>query len=250
MQAGLYIAFTGARAAEKKIEQIANNLANASSVGYKQDLSAEAGVLPLAIAAGPDRVSITGESPGAKLLYSTPSVQYPDLSPGPVKATGNPFDLSIDGDGYFTVMTKSGPRLTRAGSFRVDVDGDLATASGEKLLGGGGPIRVSAGTLSVGEDGQVMVDGAAVDTLRIQKAADPKSLRKVGRNLFEVPAGAAVQPAGSEVRIHQGSLEESNVAAVAGMTEMVEASRMFEAYAKMVSTISELNSKANELGRV
>ncbi len=247
----MYIAYTGARVAEKRMEQLANNLANASSVGYKQDKSSDAGVVPLTVGMEPEVFVATGEDPAGMLLYSTPSAQYVDLSPGPVRPTGNPLDLSLDGDGFFTVMTAAGPRLTRAGNFRIDAAGELATASGEKVLGNAGPIRVDAGVLAVGEDGQVSVDGVVVDTLKIQKAAKPLLLKKEAGVLFDAPPEAGLAPAGAGTRVHQGSLEESNVSAVQGMTEMVEASRMFEAYAKMMSAISELNSKATaDLGRV
>lgn len=255
MQAGLYIAYTGARAAEKKMEQIANNLANSSSAGYKQDKSVEGGVeaamLPLLLSADPEAALVTGEPPGGKLLYSTPIAQYVDVSPGPMNATGNPLDLAIDGEGFFTVATPAGERLTRAGNFHVDAQGDLVTVSGEKVLGGGGPIRVGEGSVFVAGDGQVMVDGAPVDTLRIQKVADPLTLVKEGKNLFSVTPGTALLPAGADTRIMAGMIEGSNVSMMQGMTEMVNASRMFEAYMKMMSTVSELNAKAaSDLGRV
>jgi len=250
LQAGMYIAYTGARAAERKMEQVANNLANASSAGYKQDKSVDKGVVPLAFSAGRDRVSLSGEAPGAQLLYRTVGAQYIDFTPGPTRATGNPLDLAIDGDAFFTVATPRGERLTRAGNFRVDASGNLVTPSGEKVLGNGGPIRVGEGTVAVGRDGGVSVDGAVVDTLKLRKVADPQRLVKTGNGLFEAPGDLPLLPAGPDVAVHQGFLEESNVAAVQGMTEMIEASRMFDAYMKMISTISDINAKAsNDLGR-
>lgn len=247
----MYIAYTGARTAERKMEQVANNLANASSVGYKQDKSVDKGVVPLAFSVGQDRVSISGEAPGAPLLYRTVGAQYIDFSPGPMRATGNPLDLAIDGDAFFTVATPRGERLTRAGNFRVDASGNLVTASGEKVLGNGGAIRVGEGTLTVGRDGQVSVDGAVVDTLKLRKVSDPQRLVKTGNSLFEAPKDPPPLPAGRDVVVHQGFLEESNAAAVQGMTEMIEASRMFDAYMKMITTISDINAKAsNDLGRV
>ncbi len=246
----MYIAYTGARNAERKMEQVANNLANVSSAGYKQDKSVDQGVVPLVFAAGPDQASLSGATPGAPLLYRTTGAQYVDFSPGPMRATGNPFDVALDGDAFFTVASSGGERLTRAGNFRVDAAGNLVTPSGEKVLGNGGPIHVGEGTVTVGRDGQVSVDGAAVDTLKLRKVADPRRLVKTGNNLFESPPGLPLLPAGQDVTVNQGFLEESNAAAVQGMTEMIEASRMFEAYMKMMTTISELAAKAsNDLGR-
>lgn len=251
MQAGMYIAYTGARAAEKKLEQVANNLANISSAGYKQDRSVDAGVVPAASVAGPDRLSLSGETGGARLLYSTPASQYIDLSPGAMRPTGNPTDLAIEGEGFFTVRTPQGDRLTRAGNFRIDAAGDLATVDGGKVLGTNGPIRIGEGKLGVTAEGQVTVDGAVVDTLRIQKPADPSVLRKEGHSLFAFPSDTRLLPASADSRIQQGTLEEANVSPMAGMSEMIEASRMFDAYMKMMTTISELNGKAsNDLGRV
>lgn len=247
----MYIAYTGARNAERKLEQIAQNLANVSSAGYKQDKSVDKGVVPMTFFVGRDEVSITGEVSDTALLYSTPAIEYVDFSPGPMRATGNPFDLALDGDAFFTVATPRGERLTRAGNFRVDGAGNLATPSGEKVLGNGGPIRVGEGVLTVGRDGQLSVDGAVVDTLKLRKAADPGRLVKTGNSLFEAPKDLALLPAGQDVTVNQGFIEESNSGAVQGMTEMIEASRMFEAYVKMMTTISELTAKAtNDLGRV
>ncbi len=247
----MYIAYTGARTAERKIEQIAQNLANASSAGYKQDKSVDKGVVPMAFFVGKDQVSITGDVSDAALLYSTPAIEYVDFSPGPMRSTGNPLDLAVDGDAFFAVSTPGGERLTRAGNFRVDGAGNLATPSGEKVLGSGGPIHVGEGTLTVGRDGQVSVDGAVVDTLKLLRVADPQRLVKTGNSLFVAPQDLPLLPAGQDVTVNQGFLEESNAAPVQGMTEMIEASRMFEAYMKMINTISELAAKAsNDLGRV
>ncbi len=251
VQAGMYIAYTGARAAEKRLDQVANNLANISSVGYKQDKSVDSGVVPAASLAGTDRTSLSGETTGAQLLYSTPATQYTDFGPGPLRPTGNSTDMSIEGDGYFTIQTKGGTRLTRAGNFRLDAAGDLATPDGGKVLGANGPIHIGEGALGVTAEGTVTVAGAVVDKLRIQKPGDPAAMKKEGHSLFIVPQGTPLLPADSNVRIQQGSIEEANVSPVAGMAEMVEASRMFDAYMKMMTTISEMTSKAStDLGRV
>ena len=251
MQEGMYIAYTGARNAERKLELIAQNLANASSAGYKQDKSVDKGVVPMTFFVGSGEVSDTGTLSENALLYSTPAIEYVDFSPGPMRATGNPLDVALDGDAFFAVQGLQGERLTRAGNFRVDGAGNLVTPSGEKVLGNSGPIRVGEGALTVGRDGQVSVDGAVVDTLKLRKVADPQRLVKTGNSLFGAPPDLPLLPAGQDVTVNQGFIEESNVGAVQGMTEMIEASRMFEAYMKMMTTISELAAKAStDLGRV
>lgn len=251
MQAGLYIAYTGARANEKRMDQVANNLANISSIGFKQDKSYDSGITPAASLAAGGQPSSPGETAGAQLLYAAPAGLYTDFSPGPLRPTGKQTDLSIEGDAFFTVQTERGIRLTRAGNFRLDAVGDLATFDGGKVLGANGPIHVGEGEFVVTDQGDVTVAGAVVDRLRLQKPADLTVLKKEGHGLFSFPEGTPLEPAGANLRIQQGSLEEANVTPMSGMSEVVESSRMFDAYMKMITTISELNSKAsNDLGRV
>lgn len=251
MQAGLYIAYTGARANEKRIDQVANNLANVSSIGFKQDKTYESGVVPAVSLAAGGQAGPGSETGGAQLLYAAPAGQYTDFGPGPLRPTGKQTDLSIEGDAFFTIQTDKGIRLTRAGNFCLDSAGDLATVDGGKVLGANGPIRVGDGEFVVSDHGEVSVAGAVVDRLRLQKPADVTALKKEGHGLFSFPEGTPLEPAGPNLRVQQGSLEEANVTPMGGMSEVIESSRMFDAYMKMIQTISDLNSKAsNDLGRV
>jgi flagellar basal body rod protein FlgG len=230
------------------MDQVANNLANIASAGFKQDKSFESGIVPAAslTAGGPG-----SETAGAQLLYAAPAGQYTDFGPGPLRPTGKPTDLSIEGDAFFTIQTEKGTRLTRAGNFRLDAAGDLATADGGKVLGTNGPVRVGDGELVISDHGEITVAGAMVGKLLIQKPVDLTVLRKEGHGLFSFPEGTPLEPAGPNLRVQQGSIEEANVSPMSGMSEVIESSRMFDAYMKMITTISELNSKAsNDLGRV
>src|SRR5690606_6690299 len=127
MADALWVSLSGARARMRELDVVANNLANADSVGFKAERTAFAAALARARSGGGD----------AARVYATLAPGGADLAPGPVVGTGAPLDVALAGDGFFEVETPAGPRYTRAGAFTVDADGTLVTPAGWPVLGEG-----------------------------------------------------------------------------------------------------------------
>lgn len=229
MERGLYIAASGMLAEQVRQDQIANDLANAATPGYKADRTSQAGFGELLLAN-----SATGATVGPQGTAVQVSAVETDFSPKPAKDTGEPLDFAIVGEGFFAVQTARGTRYTRNGQFSADAQGRLVTAQGDPVLGRGGRA------LTVGRDGRV----------------DPRSLEVVGlRNprkdgdslVVGNPSPAA--PAGGLVRA--GALEGSGADAARSMVDMIASMRAFEAGQKVIQTIDEtLGKAATQVGAV
>jgi flagellar basal-body rod protein FlgG len=245
-----------------RVESLANNLANANTNGFKQILTSveqagAAGADPLAPAAGPDpRPNLTARprAGGPELWPRQPTLrmlQATDPRPGVMHSTGRATDVAVLGEGYFVVETSAGEMYTRDGSFRVDAEGRLVTATGDAVLGTGGPLRVEEGPISIAEDGSVSVDGVAKGRLRLVRFPDATRLEHRGGSLLTAPPDMAAEDLPKdETRLAQGQLESSNVNPVETLIDMIAAQRAFEIASSVVRANDELLQKSvNQLPR-
>jgi flagellar basal-body rod protein FlgG len=247
----IYPVLSGALAQEKRLEVIANNLANVNTAGFKRDQPLfEAIGLPPGPSAGVD--GSIRPSPTFERLHQIST----DFTPGVVRTTGEPLDLAIEGEGFFSVQTPQGVRYTRGGSFTIDAQGQLTTQDGFPVLGTGGPITLPPGLIQIDAEGRISVKGTEVgaqptevDLLPIFRFSDPSRLKKVGQTLFEAEGGDAVPfPEG---RMRQGALEGANVNPVEEMVAMIAVMRLYESAQKAIQTADEVAAKAaNEVGRI
>ncbi len=243
MLRGLYSAASGLRYQTIRHDVLANNMANATTPGFKRSAVLaqtfeEALLVRMSYSSGRP-LGLLGTMPRGVAAAET----LTDISPGPLMHTANPLDLAIEGPGFFVVETPVGERYTRDGSFRVSADGVLVDGRGYPVLGQAGPIRVDGGEVTVERDGTLRVDGRAVGRLRVVDLLDPV---QVGENLF---TGTERGEAGAAVV--QGYLEGSNVNALEEMVNLLEAFRAYEAVAKVVQAHDEVLAKAvNEVGRI
>ena len=244
MNSGMYSALSGNLAAMTRMDIISNNLANVNTPGFKKDKVSFEGLLS----------SVT--TPPAVPTSSTadPILQkenlYVDYSSGPVVQTGNPLDLTIDGDGFFAVSIPEGIAYTRQGNFRLSADGSLVTADGYPVQGQSGPIRVSGSKVEIDPKGVVMVDGEESGTISMFDFPKPYALKKTGSALF-MPTDTETPPQVAKGELRQGHLEGSNVETVSEMVQMIENNRYFEACQRVILGFNDLTSKAaNELGRL
>ena len=226
MDRGLYIAASGMLAEQIRQEQIANDLANASTPGYKGDRTAQRSFGDILLAN-----STTGAAVGRQSTAVRVDAIETDFSPKPARETGEPLDFAISGEGFFAVQTAQGVRYTRNGQFSLDPQGQLVTAAGDAVLGTNGrPI--------VATDGKVDPRLIGVTAL-----TNP---RKEGDSLVSgTPAGAAAST------VRSGALEGSGADAARSMVDMIASMRAFEAGQKVIQTIDEtLGKAATQVGAV
>jgi flagellar basal-body rod protein FlgF len=217
MDSGYYAACTALVARTQALDAIANNLANASTIGYRGERTEFRSVLADA-----------GDASGSPLeraenSYGIMGDVALDLSQGNLQKTGNELDMAIQGAGYFVVQTARGPMYTRNGSFQVSAKRELVTASGDPVMGQGGTITLQPGSVSVSPDGTISSNGAITGKLHIVEFPPSARLSSAGNNYYSAPANTAQDSTGSDVR--QGYLESSNVNPILGMVELVTAQR-------------------------
>jgi flagellar basal-body rod protein FlgG len=219
MERGLYIAASGMLAEQVRQNQIANDLANASTPGYKADRSSQQSFSEVLL-----HNTATGENIGPLGEGVTIARTVTDLSPASIRDTGEPLDFAIEGTGFFQVRTAQGVRFTRDGQFMRSAQGMLTDAFGNQVLGQNGrPIGVRA-------------DGTATTNPGVFNVANP---RKVGDSFF---AGAAAGRGAGSVR--SGALEASGTDPARAMIEMISSERSYEAGQKAIRTIDETLQKA------
>jgi flagellar basal-body rod protein FlgG len=228
MDRGLYIAASGMLAEQIRQDQIANDLANSATPGYKSDRTAQSEFGELLLA---NRV--TGATIGTQSTAVQVDSIETDFSPKPSRETGEALDFAVTGEGFFSVRTAEGVRYTRNGQFTVSPQGLLVTASGDPVLGRGGR------TVRVGEDGRV--DPRALEVVRLE---DP---RKMGDNLVTGTPGGTVGIG----QVRAGALEASGADAARSMVDMIASLRAFEAGQRVITTIDEtLQKAATQVGQV
>jgi flagellar basal-body rod protein FlgF len=211
-----YVALTRQSGLARELQSVANNIANISTTGYRREgvvFAEEVRALPLE---------------GGSVAMTSARVRYTDELQGALEETGGTLDLAIEGEGYFTVMTPAGERLTRAGAFTRDADGVVVSMEGHPLLDeGGGEIMIpfEAKEVAVSPDGTVSVDGGPVARIGLVTVEDKTKLFRESGVLFR--ADGATAPL-EEGRVVQGFLEQSNVSPVAEMARMVAVQRAYE----------------------
>ena len=214
---------------ERRMDQIANNLANVDTAGYKKE---DITFWEMMFTAADHRPRV-----GKALNIVT------DQQQGATKQTDNPLDFAINGDGFFKIQTPAGVRYTRNGNFTLNSQGQLSTFEGNLVLGDGGPITLTDQNVRVGRDGQITANGAPIDRLGLVTFSDLKALEKEGANLFRPKGGAQEQPI-ETANIQQGSLEGANVNIVAAMTEMIDLQRAYQSQQKAIQTTDDIDQQS------
>ena len=222
-----YVALTRQSGLAKELQSVANNIANLSTTGYRREgviFAEEVRALPLE---------------GGSVAMTAARARYTDELQGTLQETGGTLDLAIEGDGYFTVRTPAGDRLTRAGAFTRDGDGRIVNLDGHALLDeGGGEIAIpfEARRVDVSADGTLSADGAPVARIGLVTVEDQTKLFREAGVLFR--ADTTPTPV-ADGRVLQGFLEQSNVNPVAELARMVEVQRAYEYGQKLIDQEDE-----------
>ena len=226
MDRGLYLAASGMLAEQVRQDQLANDLANASTPGYKADRTAQRSFGDILLA---NRE--TGQQIGPLGLGVTADRTVTDWAPAPIEQTDQPLDLAIDGEGFFAVRTAQGVRYTRNGQFTTDARGLLLTAQGDEVLSQNGqPVQVVGGKVNAAQVG-------------VFALANPQ---KVGETF--VTGTATGRAAGT---VQTGALEGSGVDPTHAMVDMIASFRAFQAGQKVITTLDEtLGRAANNVGSI
>lgn len=245
MLSGLYSAAAGMAAQQRRIDGVANDLANTSTPGYKhvrvgfRDLlyGQQSGAGETVLAGAGAAASFIGRGQGQ----------------GPLMPTEQPLDLALQGPGWFQVRRADGTlALTRDGSFRLDADGRLTTKDGNVVVP---EIRVPRGTsaeeVAIGADGDVRVDGRQIGRIALVTVPAADGLLALGGNLFATSAasGDATPLTGGATTIRQGMLEGSNVDVGDAMVDMIDAQRSFQLASKAIQMQDQMLEVANQVKR-
>lgn len=250
MADGIYTALTGAVAQQHSLDVIANNVANVTTAGYRADRAVFSEFLAGEQRKDVPHVSASGTDPTRPDRFVHVDAVAHDYSNGALKLTGNPLDMALSGDGFFAVKTPQGERLTRAGSFMMQKDGTLSTPEGFPVLGvDNKPIKLPSNTnIQVSTDGTINANEKAVAKLKLVRAEDPASLQKENDTRF-VASDSTKLLAAKDVTVNQGSIEASNVNAVAGLNELITVSRSFDALQRVIETFQKIDDRtARDLG--
>ncbi len=250
MLRGLYAAASAMDMSQVNQDAIAENLAHANVPGYRRlipvfETFAPTSALPTTSSPGTttaDRPRETSASaPDTSMWGCRGSYVSTDFTQGPLKFTGNNFDLApANASTFFVVDGPNGPLLTRNGTFTLDERSQMVTRSGMPVRGQAGRIAIPPQTVKVtiGPEGAVLADGVQVDNLLLANVGNPRGMTRVGDTLFRgpVPSGP---PVPGTVRIQQGYVEEPNQQIVQDMVSMINGLRHYEAAQRSLRALSD-----------
>lgn len=216
MENGTYTSLTRQHGLMAEMRAIANNIANASTTGFKAE-----GIVFA------EHITDLGQD-HASLSMASATVRNTVLDQGGLAKTGGAFDLAIEGNGFFVIETPQGERLTRAGAFTTNGDGNLVTMDGHAVLdAGGAPVFIPYGTgqISIAPDGTISAAGQPTGQIGLVTPTDPTNLIRHQGTMFTAPDGHEPAPA---AKILQGFLESSNVNSISQIGRMIEVQRAYE----------------------
>lgn len=276
----IWVPLSGQVAQQRKVETIANNVANANTVGFKKDQLVFKEHLT-ALTQGVDDIDVPRKefSPGD--FYHTQGAEnamvavdgsFTVYEQGTMIPTNNPLDLALQGEGFIEVLGPTGVRFTRKGNFSLSKDGELVTDQGFRVLSA---LNVPEATLrdpaSVGSvpspeervvrvptnakltftnEGEVLTRDGAVGKISVVEFKDRHALRKEGNSLYITPDETNIVRENIKTTVNQGFLEGSNVNAIEEMSELIKAHRHFESIQKAINAYDQISGKAaNDVGK-
>lgn len=260
MLKGLYTAHTGLRNEQNRMDIMTNNLANASTVGFKKEGSTSQSFgSVLAMKVKDASVGLATRTP---IGYNNPGVKigenYTDFSQGSLRGTENTFDLALSGQGFFAIEIPAAGKgdevqvkYTRAGDFTLNNQGYLVTNDGDYVLDTNSR-RIKLNPLadaSIKTDGTIEQNGVEVAKIQVVDFADYNYLEKYGETYYQPVEGAEI--IASKASVNSGYLEMSNVQVVSEMVNLINITRQYESNQKVMQTYDgSLEIAVNQLGKL
>ena len=255
MNRAIYPILSGALAQERQMQVFANNMANVNTAGFKQDDQAFKSVMAHAQASMPfvshtlgldQQIGVRPAGPSER-VFVAPHAVHTSFEAGRIRITGNPLDMAIQGTGFFEVKTPQGVRYTRSGMFSLDSQRRVVTNLGYPVMGTKGEIKLPPGTVQVGTQGGIDVDGRPVATLKVMDFPADHMPQKHIDGLF---ASDSAQPS-KNPRVQGGHIEESNVNSIGEMVKMIQGMRNYESSQKLIQTLDHMAEVSiQDVGRV
>jgi flagellar basal-body rod protein FlgG len=261
MSSGLYYAVCGFRCQESRMEILSNNLANASTSGFKEDRPSFEGVHPGTMSA---MTIETSEDQRRFVLHQKMNMSYPslsevkvDFSTGEMRYSGNQLDVTIRGQGFFVVDTPQGELYTRMGNFALNDKDELITKEGYTLKREGKekeqekPIKIEGTDITIDKDGTIHVDGNETGRLRVVDFKEYENLSKIGENLYAYHGDEDAIQAAERYEVNQYYRELPNVKVISEMVKIIDIARICETYQKVIQSLDEIDARATrEVGAV
>jgi flagellar basal-body rod protein FlgG len=218
----------------ERLRLIGHNLANVGTVGFKREVGL---VSPF------EARLVRSGGPEAQRSASQLMSTYVDHSPGTMTRTGNPLDLAIEGEAYFAIDTGQQEAYTRQGTFRLNVDGELVTSSGQRVVMTGSNVRLTSPAPQIDSQGNIRDGDTLVGQLKLVTIAHPNDLQQIGDGLYTLndPATAEVS---DSARVRQGFTEAANVVSMNEMVSLLETVRHFETSQKMLQGYDAMLDRA------
>lgn len=274
----LWVPLSGAIAQQRNVETIANNVANANTPGFKKDQVVFKEYLAALEKADQQGVDLPEKDWKPEDFYRSYNAEdsfvkvdgsYTVHEQGQLTPTGNFFDNALNGPGFYEVLAPNGVRYSRKGSFSINADGKLVTDQGFLVLSKDAPpvagtdgkmnlatspesraINVGNAKFSINLEGEVFSGANKVADLSVVEFTDVHALKKEGNSLFINPDQQNIKVGDIKTSIHQGFIEQSNVNAVAEMSNLINANRNFESIQRVIKTYDNMSAKAvNEISK-
>ncbi|WP_041793671.1 flagellar basal-body rod protein FlgF [Pararhodospirillum photometricum] len=235
-----YIALSRQMALWRKLDTVANNLANMNTDGFQSEQT----LFSQYLMATRDSEFRFPE----KLAYTQDFGSFRDMTPGPLRQTDNALDIAINGPGYFEIEDSSGPLYTRTGQFTLDKDGMVVTPQGQPLLmANGQPLIVAPteNTITIARDGTVSTENGQVGKIRLVTFDNEQAMTRVAGGLFD-PSGQDPRPV-ERPDVRQGMVEGSNVNPMLELTKMIDVQRAYDATTRLLEQENERQTNAYEV---
>lgn len=244
-----YIAGSAMATQADRMDVLTNNITNVDTTGYKKDMLISRSFSDVLMERlnDPYVISATNQI-GLQNNGIHIDEIVTDFGQSGFEETARPYDLALEGTGFFVIDTPKGQMYTRDGNFFVNNQGDLVTSGGYYVTGTNGRIHVGTGEFAVNSAGEVIVDGQTVNKVRVASFDDLTGLRKNADNLYTTNQPARTP---AETSVKQGYLETSNVDTAEEMVRMMELTRSFSFNQRVLTMVDQsLEKTVNEVGRV